>query len=44
MVDDPNEIQFEFGIGFSATAGAVIAKAGAEANIKVTLTWKKEGA
>lgn len=38
----PDQIGLEFGIKFSARAGAVIASAGAEANFKVTLTWKRE--
>jgi hypothetical protein len=38
----PDQIGLEFGIKFSAKAGAVIASAGAEANFNVTLTWKRE--
>ena len=38
----PDQIGLEFGIKFAAKAGAVIASADAEANFKVTLTWKRE--
>ncbi len=38
----PDQIGLEFGIKFSAKAGAVIASADAEANFKVTLSWKRE--
>ena len=39
----PEQIGLEFGIKLSAKAGAFIASADAEANFKVTLTWKREG-
>ncbi|CAG0936434.1 hypothetical protein TFLX_05307 [Thermoflexales bacterium] len=39
--DAPDEIGVEFGIKFSAEAGAFIASAGVEANYKVTLKWVK---
>ena len=42
LVDPPDEIAVEFGLKMSAEAGAVVAAAGAEANYRVTLTWKKE--
>jgi len=35
-------VEVEFGLKMSAEAGAVVAAAGAEANYKVTLTWKRE--
>ncbi|MEV4078612.1 CU044_2847 family protein [Nonomuraea fuscirosea] len=35
----PDGVQIEFGIKFDAEAGAVIAKAGVEAAVTVTLTW-----
>jgi hypothetical protein len=38
----PDTIGVEFGIKLSAGAGAILASAGAEANFKVTLTWKRE--
>lgn len=40
--DPPDEVTIEFGLKMSAEAGAIIAAAGAEANYKVTLTWKRE--
>lgn len=40
--DPPDQVNIEFGIKLSAGAGAVIASAGAEANYKVTLSWKRE--
>ena len=36
----PAEIKVEFGLKFSAEAGAIIAKTAVEAHIKLTLTWK----
>lgn len=39
----PEQIGLEFGIKFSAKAGAAIASTDAEANFKVTMTWKREG-
>jgi len=44
LPDAPDEVQVEFGIKLSAAAGALIASTGAEANFKVSLTWKKETA
>lgn len=38
----PDEIEVEFGIKLSAEAGAFLAAAGAEANFKITLTWKEK--
>lgn len=40
LATQPDEIEVEFGLGISGEAGAFIAKASTEANIKVTLTWK----
>ena len=40
--DPPDEVQVEFGLKMSAEAGALIAAASAEANYRVTLTWKRE--
>ncbi len=40
-VNKPNEITVEFGVKFSAGAGALLAKAGTEAHLNVTLVWKK---
>jgi hypothetical protein len=39
----PDEIEVEFGLKLNSEAGAIIASVGAEANFKVTLTWKHEG-
>ncbi|MEV4799045.1 CU044_2847 family protein [Nonomuraea sp. NPDC049421] len=39
----PDGVQVEFGIKFDAEAGAVIAKAGVEAAVTVTLTWGPGG-
>jgi hypothetical protein len=35
----PKQYEVEFGLTFSAEAGAIIASASAEANFRVTLTW-----
>lgn len=35
----PKHYQVEFGLTFSADAGAIIASASVEANFQVTLTW-----
>lgn len=43
LSDPPDEVSVEFGLKMNAQLGAVvIASAGAEANYKVTLTWKRE--
>jgi hypothetical protein len=42
LSDAPDEMTVEFGLKMSAEAGAVIAAASAEANYKVTLSWKRE--
>jgi len=43
LSDPPDEVVVEFGLKMNAQIGAVvIASAGAEANYKVTLTWKRE--
>jgi hypothetical protein len=36
----PNELSIELGIKLTAEAGAIIAKAGGEANFKVTMKWE----
>lgn len=41
LSDPPDEIEIEFGLKMSAEAGAIVAVAGAEANYKVTLIWKR---
>lgn len=40
-VNQPDEMQVQFGIVLSAEAGAVLAAASAGANYTVTMTWKK---
>jgi Trypsin-co-occurring domain 1 len=42
LADPPSEAEVEFGIKLSSEAGALIASASAEANFKVTLTWKNK--
>lgn len=42
VAERPNEVSVEFGLKLDAEAGAYIAKAGAEAGFKVTLTWERE--
>ena len=36
----PDEATIEFGLTFKSDAGVVVAKAGVDADFKVTLTWK----
>ena len=36
----PTKVEFQFGIKMTGEAGAVVAKAGAEAAITVTMTWE----
>lgn len=38
---NPNEIEIQFGLRLTATSGAVIAVAGAEANFEVRLKWSQ---
>ena len=38
----PNEIEIEFGINLTASAGAIITNASLEANYKVKLIWKNQ--
>lgn len=42
LAQSPDEIQVEFGVKLSASAGAVLAAAGVEGNYKVTVIWKKD--
>jgi hypothetical protein len=37
----PDEIHVEFGLKMSAEAGAIIARAGGEANFKVAVSWTR---
>lgn len=39
--DQPDEVEVEFGITLDTEVGALLAKAGTEAAISVTLTWKQ---
>jgi Trypsin-co-occurring domain 1 len=39
MPEPPSEISVELGIGLSAEAGAFLASASTQANLKLTLTW-----
>ena len=41
IAETPDEIGVEFGFTLTAKAGAVVASAEAEANFKVSLSWKK---
>jgi len=43
LTTTPDQIQVEFGLKLTAQAGAILASASGEANLKVGLTWKKEG-
>ena len=42
IADSPDEIQVEFGISFTASAGVVISKVETEAHMTLTLSWKKK--
>lgn len=41
MEDAPDEVGVEFGVQLSAQTGAFIASVAAEANFKVSLTWRR---
>lgn len=41
MVEKPDEVDIKMGIKFSAESGAFIAKVASDANIELTLKWKK---
>jgi hypothetical protein len=41
LVQKPAEAEIEFGLKIDAAAGAIFAKAGAEATFNVKLTWRK---
>lgn len=41
-VNQPDQVQVQFGIVLSAQAGAVLAAASAGANYTVTMTWNKQ--
>ena len=38
--DRPDELAVEFGVSFSAKAGAILASTAAEGNCKITLVWR----
>lgn len=40
LIKKPSETEIEFGLKIDAAAGAVFAKAGAEATFNIKLTWK----
>ena len=42
--DPPDEVAIEFGVQLSAQTGAFIASVAAEANFKVSMTWRRRGA
>jgi hypothetical protein len=42
MEDAPDEVGVEFGVQLSAQTGAFIASVAAEANFKVSLTWRRQ--
>ena len=42
LAGNPDEVEIEYGIKIDFEGQAIIAKAGAEAAINVTLTWKRK--
>ncbi len=42
--DAPDEVGIEFGVQLSAQTGAFIASVAAEANFKVSMTWRRTAA
>jgi Trypsin-co-occurring domain 1 len=44
VADPPDEIGLEFGLQLSAQTGAFIASVAAEANFKVSMTWRRQDA
>ncbi|TCC41211.1 CU044_2847 family protein [Kribbella speibonae] len=44
MDDAPEEVGIEFGLQLSAQTGAFIASAAAQANFKITVTWRSSTA
>jgi hypothetical protein len=39
----PEQFAVEFGIRLAGETGCILAKGTAEVNLKVTMTWKKDG-
>jgi Trypsin-co-occurring domain 1 len=44
LQERPEEIEIEFGIRLSAEMGAIVARTAGEANFRVTLRWRSDGA
>lgn len=42
LAGNPDEVEMEFGLKLDMEANAYVAKAGAEATINVSLTWKRK--
>ncbi|MBB4913999.1 CU044_2847 family protein [Streptosporangium saharense] len=42
MAVPPDEVELQFGVRLSASAGAVIAKTGAEGHFEVRIKWQRE--
>lgn len=42
--DPPDEVGIEFGVQLSAQTGAFIASVAAQANFRVSMTWRRRGA
>lgn len=43
LVQRPDEVEVEFGLKLDAATGALIARTGAEAHLRVTLRWSGQG-
>jgi Trypsin-co-occurring domain 1 len=41
LIDQPEEFAVEFGVKLTAEAGVIVASTAAEANLKVSVKWKK---
>jgi hypothetical protein len=44
IADPPDEVGIEFGVQLSAQTGAFIASVAADANFKVSMTWRRQAA
>ena len=42
VTNKPSEVEVEFGIKLDVESGALIAKTGAEASLKVKMVWKRK--
>jgi len=38
----PDELKLEFAVGFSAEAGVILAKSGAEGHCKIGMVWRRQ--